>query len=479
MKYNDILDNSFESSEYNCQDYYLAKNNKIYKITIESTEDTIIINSNKYLVSFNLIVFSKLFNIKFDTINKSYEYIINIFEENNVEIKDIIINKEMKLLLILNNNKIEISLKYNKNKKDYIINELNKLKKEIQDLKKENNILKQKVNKLKEYRQDPKNIKLLTDIVSDSYNACTLDNTFSIFKSVNNILCLIYYNNKHSIVSYDLNNQKTMSIINKSHNKQISNLRHYFDKKNKRDLIISLSFRNNNLKLWDFKDWKCLLNIPQANQKGFLFSACLLSENDKDYIVTSNYNEKENSENIKIFDLNGKKIKEINNSNKKTILIDTYYDNLTSKIYIIFCTNDNVQSYDYYKNEIYKIYDDNNNQTHFSFKIFKSENIIKLIDSCKDGNIRIWDFHTGFLLNKIKLSNKSLIGICLWNDNFIFVACQDKTIKLVELKRGIVVRCLYSHSNEVLSVKIVNHPLYGKCLLSQGNQKDQIKLWNI
>ena len=33
----------------------------------------------------------------------------------------------MKLLLILNNNKIEISLKYNKNKKDYIINELNKL----------------------------------------------------------------------------------------------------------------------------------------------------------------------------------------------------------------------------------------------------------------------------------------------------------------------------------------------------------------
>ena len=146
MKYNDILDNSFESSEYNCQDYYLTKNNRIYKITIESTENTIIINHNKYLVSFNLIVFSKLFNIKFDTINKSYEYIINIFEENNVEIKDIIINKEMKLLLILNNNKIEISLKYNKNKKDYIINELNKLKKEIQDLKKENNILKQKVN---------------------------------------------------------------------------------------------------------------------------------------------------------------------------------------------------------------------------------------------------------------------------------------------------------------------------------------------
>ena len=136
MKYSDIYENSYELSEYNYQDYYLIKNNKIYKITVESTEDIIIIKSKKYLVSFNLIMFSKLFNIKFDTINKSYEYIINIFKKNNVEIKDIIINKEMKLLLILNSNKIEISLKYNKNKKDFIINELNKLKKRNSRLKK-------------------------------------------------------------------------------------------------------------------------------------------------------------------------------------------------------------------------------------------------------------------------------------------------------------------------------------------------------
>ena len=53
MKYNDILDNSLESSEYNCQDYYLAKNNKIYKITIESTEDTIIIKSKN--IQYHLI----------------------------------------------------------------------------------------------------------------------------------------------------------------------------------------------------------------------------------------------------------------------------------------------------------------------------------------------------------------------------------------------------------------------------------------
>ena len=42
------------------------------------------------------------------------------------------------------------------------------------------------------------------------------------------------------------------------------------------------------------------------------------------------------------------------------------------------------------------------------------------------------EFHSGKLLDKILLKSR-LNGIYLWNDNYLFVACQDQTIKLIEL----------------------------------------------
>ena len=58
------------------------------------------------------------------------------------------------------------------------------------------------------------------------------------------------------------------------------------------------------------------------------------------------------------------------------------------------------------------------------------------MESFFDGIFRIWNFHTGLLLNKIKVNDKGLRGICLWNDNYIFIGCDDKNIKLIELENG-------------------------------------------
>ena len=87
------------------------------------------------------------------------------------------------------------------------------------------------------------------------------------------------------------------------------------------------------------------------------------------------------------------------------------------------------------------------------------------------------DFHSGLLLNKIKISDKSLYCICLWNDNYLFVGCADKTIKLIELKNGLIVKSLSSHEKEVITVKKIIHPKYGECLISQNLGKSKIKLW--
>ena len=129
---------------------------------------------------------------------------------------------------------------------------------------------------------------------------------------------------------------------------------------------------------------------------------------------------------------------------------------------------------------IYHIYKDNNKQYGIGSIIIKdNKGIIELIESCNDGIIRIFDFHSGLLLNKIKINDSLLYGICLWNDNYLFVGCEDKTIKIVEIKNGLIIKSLTGHNNDVLSIKKIIHPKYGECLISQNWKKSEIKLWSI
>ena len=173
----------------------------------------------------------------------------------------------------------------------------------------------------------------------------------------------------------------------------------------------------------------------------------------------------------------GKKIKEINNSNDETYFIDIYYENILSKYYIITGNLNYIKSYDYTNNQLYHIYNDKDNCSHCSIIINNGQNIIKLIESSYDGNIRIWNFHSGLLLNKIKITDEHLYGICLWNDNYLFVGCSDKTIKLIELNDGLIDQNLISHDNKVITVKKIIHPKYGECLVSQNKNNSKIKIW--
>jgi len=465
----------------NYQEYYLIKENIIYKIAIEKNDEEIFIKCKNYLISFNHKDLSLLTKEKFNTINKAYEFIFNIFEENKIIIKNIIINKEI-ILLINNERETKITLKYNKEYKNinFSINDINQIKNEIISLKEENKILKDEINKLKKYHgnNNPNGVNLLSNISKDSYVDFILDNTFVVFKSINDILYLIYSNKKKSIICYDLNEKRKINELKNYHKEYITNFRHYLDKINKRDLIMSISCKNNNIKIWNVNNWECILNLTNINKQGYLLSSCFLNQNNNIYIITSNYNNTGNSELIKIFGFDSKKIKEIQNSNEKTYFIDIYYDNILSKYYIITGNYNFTKSYDYENNNIYHIFNDNNSGSYIKSIIIKNyKGIIKLIESCNDGIIRIFNFHSGLLLNKIQITNAMLCGICLWNENYLFVGCSDKTIKIIEIKSGLIVKSLTGHNNWVLTIKKIFHKEYGECLISQNWKESEIKLW--
>ena len=159
------------------------------------------------------------------------------------------------------------------------------------------------------------------------------------------------------------------------------------------------------------------------------------------------------------------------------MFIDTYYDKKFSKNYILTGNYGYVKSYDYDENKLYHKYCDNNSKSHDSIAININEDLIKLIESSEDGNIRIWNFHSGILLNKIKINNRSIYGICLWNNEYLFVGCRDKAIKLVEIKSGKIIKNYSGDNNYALTIKKVTLPKLGECLISQGWKNEQIKIW--
>ena len=478
---------------YNCQEYYLIKENAVYKFLIEKNNEEIFIKCKNYLISLSYKDLSILTNIKFNSINKAYEFIFNYFEENKIIIKNIKINKEIILLIKNNEKEIEFSLKYNTNNNSSLIDikpineiinlkEENKiLKNEIIKLKEENKKIKNEIDKLKKLHNNnnPKDIKLISNIPNDSYADDDLNNSFVVFKSINEILYLIYADKNKSIICYDLNENKNIKILKNYYNHYITNFRHYLDKINKRDLVMSISEKENNIRIWNANNWECILNIANIYDKGFIDSSCFLNYINDIYIITSNANFG-NASPIKIYDFNKKLIKEIKNSNNDTFFIDTYYDNILSKIYIITGNKYFSRSYDYEENNKYHEYNDNNiNDDYgiFSIIIKNNKNIIKIIESCSDGIIRIFNFHSGLLLNKIKIGDYFLYGMCLWSDNYLFVGCQDNTIKIVEIKNGLIIKSLNNHNNGVITIKKIIHPKYGECLISQNYKESEIKLW--
>ena len=240
---------------------------------------------------------------------------------------------------------------------------------------------------------------------------------------------------------------------------------------------MSLSPNDRNIKVWNIKNWECIFN-HNINKDGSLRASCFLNQNSIIYIVSSHY-QCYNDNSIKIFDLNGNKIKVINNSDEDTYFIETYLEEKNSKIYIITANHGYSKSYDFNENKLYHKYIGNDHRGHHSIIINNNNivGIVNLIETSEDGKIRIWDFHSGDLLKIISVYNKWIHGICLWNNDLLFIGNISRKIILVELKTGKIIKEYSGHNNLVLTLKKIIHPKYGDCLVSQARLNDKIIIW--
>lgn len=344
----------------------------------------------------------------------------------------------------------------------------------------------------KEYNDNK--IIFLKKIIDDSYAFDYVNNTFCAFNSINNIFYLIYSNQDCSIIFYDLEANKIISEFKNAHEEYITSFRHFLDKKNKRDVILSISNDNGNIKLWDVNNLELIFNFKDVYSERKICSACFIFDNNENYILTSNCDYSDEHEPIKVFNFNGEKVKEIKDSNDSTNFIDVYYDNKSSKNYIISLNSENVKSFDYNENKLYYQYkenyndndskgsdlDEDENTKHVSGFIYEKDNIIKLIEIDEITNLRIWDFHTGELLDKIRITLDKTFDILLLNDRYVAVSCINIGIILYDFKENIItISEKYSKEKCVLTIKKVFIKQYGECIISQESEREGIKLWKI
>ena len=472
------------------KEFILLKDNNFYNLIVYISNDFIFLKCLSYEAKFKIEEFSQLIKCKFNSIQEGLDYLNTLFINEKIEIKDIISNDKIILKIKIDENstnqenEIYIYLIDNKINKDYMINKIYNsnliLEKELKQLKGGNiNMEKElKGNKLNDIDKnkfsDNLNIKSIISIKAFTRNP--KENTFSLFNSIDDILILIYSTKEYSIISHNINNNKKMIEVKNAHDDDIIGFNHFLDNKNKKDLIMSISALNF-LKIWDTKNWECILHLSKINNNGLLSSACFLKNNINEcFIITSNSNYGVGTEKIKIFNLEGKIIKELTNSNEDTSYVDTYYEDEKSKIYIIVCIKYYIKSYDYSENKLYHKYSEKKEGHHYSAFINKTEGIVKLIESCiVDGFIRIWNFHHGNLLCKIN-TNMKVCSLCLWNYKYLISGSLDGKILIIDLLNQIVIKTIEGHKNWINCIRKFKNNKYGECLITQGFD-DQIQIW--
>lgn len=326
-------------------------------------------------------------------------------------------------------------------------------------------------------------LQFITNLVKDSYvHFNSYNDTFDIFRSKYNIFYVIYINEKKSIISYNLNDNKKINEIKKAHNDNIINLKHYSDHTHSRDLILSIS-TDDNIKIWDINNIECLVNINNSGgeNKGYLPYACLFYDNGQNYILSCNYKFTfKSNESISVLDFGGKIIKKINDSKDNSFFIDFYCNKNLSFKFILTGNKGFCKSYNYHKNILYNKYNDNNIYGCYNNVIINtSSNPIKLIGTTLEGNISIWNFCSGGLLTKIKINEEGTYGNYFWKNNYLFFGCTYGKIKIIDLKREKSIKEFFAHKTDIITIKVINHPKYGECLVSQGDGLTEIKLWKI
>lgn len=272
----------------------------------------------------------------------------------------------------------------------------------------------------------------------------------------------------------------------KGHNECISVL-NYFKNENNRneEYILSVDIKGI-LIIFDVNDDFKLKYKINTNEYVIYSSILLFNKIDKNnYIITSNsyVSNYENSAYSKIYSLKtGKFIKNINHTNLNgTYYLEPWYNSSKNIYYIIECCLEKISIINLSTNEIYHEFVSENEEEAFTKAfVYKKNNKDYLCSSSMHGEIKFWDLENKKLEKKIWTGGYNLLSMVQWSEKYIIFGDNNinKSFKILDMDQMIIICSIGGkHKKPIICIKIIDHNVYGKCLLTSSTDKTII-VWN-
>ena len=434
------------------------------------------------ILSFNIpILFEEvetkilLNKINLDVDNSLYEEINNMKNKLSLNEKVISELKEKNSILEEKIEKLQEKMNDMENiKKSMIIFEKMKDFNEKEEKRKKE--IEEKLNH--KFIKNPQNLKYKIDIntTNDSFGR---NDIFEVFVSVKDLKSyLISKNNNYNLDIYRLEDNSLIKSI-KHHTNRLTIVRYFLDSNTNKEYLITAD-QNKMVTLWDIgNNFKILYEI-KTGYSGKIYSCILVfGINGKNYLLTSSNGL---NDNIKKYDFeSGTFILNINNTNNNHTYYLLYWLNKkTNDHYIIECCEGKILIHNLLKEETYSELKCPNGGRHFSGFIYNKDDIDYLCNGCGSGYINIWDLFNKKLISSIYDNQGSYLHhIIQWNDKYAIIADATKnSFKIFDYEeKKYICNIGGKHSNYVIGVKKIDHPIYGESLLSSGADST-IKLWN-
>ena len=332
------------------------------------------------------------------------------------------------------------------------------------------------------------------NIISYCDCICGLNESFDVLKSIkNNKLYLIISNkNNNNIEIIDFISKKIIKAI--EGNAKYIYLKYYLNPINNNEYLITADIKSviKVISLTDNYNIVAYINFPKEFQNSWNFLNCAIIFNIQigskklDILLVSSRARYREEYPTKIYNLsNGQFLKDINNTEKnKTRFIIPWYNELNEQFYIIECCEDLLIVVNVLHNEIYSKLDEERFKIYSSGFVHKEDQFDYLYVSNSSSEIKVWNLINKELVKIIKISdkynNRRLYGLLFWNERYLLVNDDTKkAIKVIDIKKNKVVSQINNlHNASVRCLKRINHPEYGECLLTGGDDQ-KIKLWNI
>ena len=287
-------------------------------------------------------------------------------------------------------------------------------------LNKEKEIVMNKINK-----SPPKNLYFYKTISSNIFNNNFYNNRACIFTYCkDNNVYIVYGIISLDLECYDIINNKKFILISKLHNDSFDSCRHFYDKINKRNLILTSSF-DKHVKVMNFKkeDSEIIIDLGfESYFRPIINTACFI--NNKIVVPFANVE----SGNIEIYDMNSIRTGKIEQCGF-ILGLSSYYWKKTKKYFILVANLEGILAYNEDDLSLYKEFKPNVEDAIFNgfdegYIIEKNEFLI-LINPCfYFGYLFFWDFINGCLICKLSIDS-GISDICIWDNDYIFASLNE------------------------------------------------------